>query len=234
MDFYMCNLSHPRTQPWADPSMLGINQGPPSFSFVNQRAERGLIYDEGDVNAVFGDYDNDGDLDLAVASLYTGHYARLYRNDGGGHFSDVTYESGTSVHDAVSVVWADVDEDGDLDLLLADRAGAPYVHLFTNRLAGGAGWVEVDLEGTTTNRDAVGARLTLTAGGVTHLRDVSAGWGHANTQKPRRLHVGLGTAAAIDSATVHWVGGATETITGLAPGGIYVVREGIGVATRRP
>ena len=60
------------------------------------------------------DFDNDMDLDIVIASLYGTHYSRLYRNDGAAGFVDVTYETGTAVEDAVSPVWSDIDEDGDL------------------------------------------------------------------------------------------------------------------------
>jgi hypothetical protein len=170
---------------------------------------------------------------LAIASLYTGHYSRLYRNDG-DHFTDITYETNTAVHDAVSVVWSDVDEDGDMDLFIADRAGAPYVHLFTNRVGNTKHWVELKLSGTTTNRSAVGARVTVKAGGKTMMREVSGGNGLQNTQKSRWLHFGLADATAIDEVTVRWIGGATETISGLGVDGRFTVAEGSGAAVPAP
>jgi hypothetical protein len=232
MDVYVCNLAHPRTQPWGDPSMLGVNQGPPGFAFLNQREALGFIYDEGDVNAAWGDFDNDGDLDLVIASLYTGHYSRLYRNDGPAGFVDVTYETGTAVHDSVSVAWVDVDEDGDLDLFIADRAGLPQVHLFTNRVGQDRGFVQLDLEGTTTNRGAVGARVWLRAGGVTQMRDVAGGGGQSNIQQTRIVHFGLGDGTEVEEVKVRWVGGATETISGVEARGRFKVVEGTGTATR--
>jgi hypothetical protein len=228
MDFYMCNLAHPRAQPWSDPSMFVINEGPPDYYFTNQTEEYGFIYDEGDVNASFADFDHDMDIDIAVASLYPGHYSRFYRNDGAAGFTDVTYETNTAVHDAVSVAWSDVDEDGDLDLVIADRNQLPMVHLFVNRVGQDSNWVELVLEGTTTNRSAIGARVTLEAGGVSQMRDVRGGGGHSNTQNSRVVHFGLGGESAIDSLSVRWVGGATETITGVAPNGRYLVVEGSG------
>ena len=233
MDMYMANLAHPRTQPWGDPSMFLVNDGPPSFTFQNRRAEVGFVYDEGDVNAAFADFDNDMDVDLAVASLYTTHYSRLYRNDG-GQFTDVTYETNTAVHDAVSVVWSDVDEDGDQDLLIADRDGAPNVVLFLNRVGQDNHWVELVLEGVSTNRGAVGARVSLRAGGVTQLREVKGGGGHSNTQSTSVIHFGLAKESVIDEVTVRWVGGATETISGLAPNGRYRVVEGSGKGVVSP
>ena len=227
-DFYMCNLAHPRVQPWSDPSMFLINEGAPDYLFSNLPADYGFIYDEGDVNAAFADYDHDMDVDLVVASLYTGHYSRMYRNDGDAGFVDVSWETGTAIHDSVSAVWSDVDEDGDLDLVIADRSTAPNVHLFINRVGQDRGWIQLVLEGTTSNRDAIGAKVTLTAGGVTQMREIRGGTGHSNTQSTRVVHFGLADLETIDEVTVRWVGGGTETITGLAPNGRYRVVEGSG------
>jgi hypothetical protein len=228
LDLYAANIAHPRYQPWSDISMLLVNQGPPDFKFTEERAARGLSYDEGDVNAAFADFDNDMHLDLAVASLYGGHYSRLYRNDGTGRFTNVTYEANVAVEDAVTVAWADVDKDGDLDLLVVDRSGANRAHLFINRVGQDRAWVQLDLRGTTTNRGGVGARVTLKAGGVTQIREVRAGGGH-NVQSDRIVHFGLGDNTAIDEVTVRWVGGVTETITGLEPRRRYRVEQGSGV-----
>lgn len=231
MDLFVANLSHPRTQPWADPSMLAVNQGAPDHAFVNEREERGLLYDEGDVNAQFADFDNDMDLDLAIASLYSQHYARVYRNDG-GVFTDVTYEVGVDVEDAGSVIWADVDEDGDEDLLVADRFGAPYVHLFDNRVGQDRHWVDLVPQGTTSNRDGAGARITVVAGGLTQVRDVQLGNGSFNTQRPRLAHFGLGEHLTVDEVRVRWIGGAEESFAGVGADGRWVLVEGSGVASR--
>ena len=231
LDAFFCNLAHPRVQPWSDPSMFVVSQGPPDYGFDNLLYDYGFIYDEGDVNAQFADIDNDMDLDLAIASLYTGHYSRLYRNDGADGFTDVTYETGTAVHNAVSVTWSDVDRDGDLDLLQADREGGPWVHLFVNRVGQDRHWIELDLVGSGSNRDAVGAKVTVSAGGVTQQRHVKGGEGHSNTQSSHWLHFGLGEHETIDEVTVRWVGGATEGIDGIAVDGRYRVEEGSGAAT---
>jgi len=228
MDMFVCNLAHPRTMPWSDPSMFLVNSGEPDYQFDNLLVEYGFIYDEGDVNAEFADFDNDMDVDIAIATLYGGHYSKLYRNDGEAGFTDVTYETGTAVHDAVSVVWSDVDSDGDMDLVVADRSGVPYVQLFVNRVGQDNHWLELDLVGSATNRDAAGARATVTAGGVTQMRDVQMGGGHSNTQHSHVLHFGLGDNTTIDEVTVHWVGGDTEVITGLEPDHRYAVTEGAG------
>lgn len=235
VDTFITNLAHPRVQPWSDPSMYAVNSGPPDFTFSNQTSEAGFIYDEGDVNVTFGDFDNDGDLDVVIATLYQGHYSKLYRNDGPAGFVDVTYETGTAVHDAVGVIWADVDNDGDLDLLVAGRGvGSREVQLFLNRVGSQRKWVKLLLEGKTANRQALGARVMLTAGGVTQLRDVrGGGGGHNNTQHPRTVHFGLGDSAAIDKIEVRWPGSAkTEVISGVAPGSTWRIVQGSGKAIK--
>ena len=233
MDLFQSNLSHPRTQPWADTSTFNVNQGGPDFTFVDLRDELGFVYDEGDVNAQFADYDNDMDLDIVVSSLYPTHYARLYRNEGGVSFTDVTYEAGVHIENTFAVIWADVDEDGDEDLYVGDGAGAPYQNLFENRVGQDNHWTDIVLEGVTTNRDGAGARVTLDAGGVTQLRDIQDGNGSFNTQRPRVAHFGLAANTAVDSVTVRWIGGATETFTGVGVDGTFLLVEGTGVAGSR-
>lgn len=230
MDAFQANLCHPRTYPWSDQSTLNINDGAPNFSFTNEAALRGLEYDEGDVHGQFGDYDNDGDLDLLVSSLYPNHYPRVYQNQGDGTFVDVTYEVGLNVETSWGILWADVDEDGDLDFLVAGSYGDTRVHLFENRIGTQNHWVELKLEGTSTNRNAAGARVTLTSAGVTRIRDVQVGGGSFNQQRPFTVHFGLGEVDAVDSVAVRWVGGATETFTGVGADGRWRLVEGAGVA----
>src|SRR3970282_795068 len=143
--------------------------GEPGYVFENRRRALGIVYDEGDINGEFADFDNDMDLDLVVGSIYPNHYSKLYRNDG-DVFTDVTYESGTAFRVAGVVGWSDVDEDGDLDLAIAGVYPRRQVRLFLNRAGQDNHWIELGLQGTTSNRGAVGARVTLTAGGVTQMR----------------------------------------------------------------
>jgi len=234
LDLFEPNLAHPRTMPFSDPSRFMVNQGPPDYKFVDRRELLGFIYDEGDVNSAFADYDNDMDLDIVIATLYTGHYSKLYRNDGEAGFVDVTYETGTAVHDAVAAMWSDVDEDGDLDLFIADRHGEVRLQLFLNRVGQDNQWVELLLRGTTTNRDGVGARVTLAAGGITQMREVKGGGRHSNAQGTRVVHFGLGQESSIDSVTVRWAGGEEEAFLGVTPGMRFRLEEGSGVASPLP
>jgi len=216
-----------------------MNQGPPDYSFVDEREPSGIIYDEGDHNASFADFDNDGDLDVVVGSTYPEHYSKLYRNDGVGpdgvvQFFDVTYEAGAAIHNGINLVWSDVDEDGDLDLLIAGSGSTERVHVLINRVGQERNWVQFDLQGTGSNRNALGARIRLSAEGLAQMRDVSGPGGHRNNQNSRIVHFGLGDATTIDTLEVRWIGGATETITGAAPGGRYHIVEGSGTAVLVP
>jgi|GEM_PF-604650 len=232
MDYYVSNLAHPRAQPWSDVSMLLINQGAPDYSFENRFEESGFLYDEGDLNVAFGDFDNDMDLDIVVVSTYTHHYSRFYRNDGEASFIDVTYETNTAVHDSVGVIWADVDRDGDLDLFIVGKEGKRRcVHLFVNRIGQRNNWIEFVLQGTSSNRDGIGARVAVTAGGITQMRDArGGGGGHSNTQHPRTVHFGLAKNDRIEKITVRWVGGKIESISCAKPNGLYKIVEGTGRA----
>jgi len=237
IDFWVSNLAHPRFQPWSDTSMLYVNSGP-SITLTDKRHAYGIVYDEGDINGYFGDFDNDMDLDLVVGSLYQGHFDKLYRNDG-TTFTDVTYEANVAVHQGQNVAWADVNEDGALDLIV-HGSDAPQVHVFINRNVTHNNWVEMRLQGTTSNRDAIGARVTLTAGGVTQIRDVkgTCGGGIAAGLCSRVVHFGLAQNQTIDSVKVRWVQGTVangapeETIGGVQPNGIYSIVQGSGSATR--
>ncbi len=229
IDVFVPNISHPRTQPWADPSMLLVNQGAPKFDFKNERRERGIVYDEGDVNATFADFDNDMDLDLVVTPTYPGHYSRLYLNDGAGRFVDATYEARVARHQSQGAVWSDVDEDGDLDLILVATPPDRHITVFENRVGNRNHWVYFRLVGTRANKDAIGARVTIKAGGVTQVREVKA---EARHQSTRWVHFGLGPNTAIESLTVRWGSGAPESIVGAGADGRFTVVEGSGKATR--
>jgi len=231
MDAFVCNLAHPRDYPWADPSMMLVSNGAPDYTFDNQFAELGFVYDEGDENAAFADFDHDMDLDIYVASLYQTHFGRFHRNDGEDGFTDITYQTGVHVHRSITPVWSDIDSDGDLDLVVAAAAGSPYVHLFVNEVGQDHNWLQLRLEGTSGNSEALGARVTLTAGGVTQIREVQGHYGSSYSHKSNVVHFGLADVPTIDELTIRWPGGSTETITGLEINHRYDVVEGAGTGT---
>jgi hypothetical protein len=142
----------------------------------------------------------------------------------GGVFEDVAARHGVdSLEDGRGVAVADFDRDGRLDLFVTNSGKPPF--LWRNVQTTGNHWLQLALEGRQSNRDAVGARLWLTAGGVTQTSFVNGGNGFAS-QSSRRVHFGLGDSSAIDKLEVAWPSGRRQTFTGLAPDRIYRLVEG--------
>jgi len=152
-----------------------------------------------------------------------------FLNLGQGEFAEVAAISGLDfLDDARGVVSVDWDADGDLDLWLANRTG-PQLRLMLNRLESDARWVAFRLEASAGNRDAIGARVELRVGERTLVRTLRAGEGFLS-QSSKQLHFGLGAADTIDELVVHWLGGAAEKFSGVAPGQLYRLRQGSGKA----
>jgi hypothetical protein len=158
----------------------------------------------------------------------------LLRNDG-GRFRDVTAAAGAAF--AVERVGralaaADIDNDGDLDLLAVNNNGP--ADLLRNTGSPGTNAVLVRLVGTTSNRSAIGARLRAVAGTTTQLREVKAGSSYL-AQNDLRVHFGLAAARQIDRLEIRWPNGRMpEVLTGIAAGQIVTVIEGKGITARTP
>ena len=159
-----------------------------------------------------------------------------YLNLGGDRpFADVSYASGFDFpDDARAIASVDWDHDGDLDLWITNRT-APRLRFLRNNGSKGQRGVLIRLQGTSGNRDAIGARLELRLAegaegeGKPLVRFVTAGSGYLS-QSSKWVHFGVGAAAGPFRLKVAWPGGSNETIEGLAAGGRYRVVEGSGKA----
>ncbi len=187
----------------------------------------------------FFDYDNDGWLDLFIANGHVYpeveqvtpevHYKQintLFHNDGHGKFMDVTKTSGDGFetpHAARGVAFADFDNDGFVDLVVVNNGDPPL--LLHNSGGNGNHFVSFKLIGTKSNRDAMGARLKLTAGGITQIREI-AGGGSYLSQSDLRAHFGLGSAAKIEKLEISWPSGAKQTFADFASDQFYSIQEG--------
>jgi hypothetical protein len=162
------------------------------------------------------------DVDLADArnwpamgnkSLSGYQKKRLFHNEGGHGFVDRAAIYGVdSTRDGRGVAVADFDNDGRLDMFVANANSAPL--LYRNVMRSSPHWLTLVLEGTRSNRAAVGAQVRVTAGGHTSLRFVDGGNGFA-AQNSARVHFGLGATARIDAVEVRWPSGARQTFAGL-------------------
>jgi enediyne biosynthesis protein E4 len=164
--------------------------------------------------AVLLDYDNDGHTDVFIANGDSHHeYAEdavLARNDGKGVFLDVARESGEFFQKKWSsrgATWADFDDDGNLDLVVVDTSGPP--HLLRNGGGTGNHWLTLDARTQGGTRTALGARVTVVAGGLTQFKDVIGVSGYLS-QGDTRAHFGLGAAEKADLVQVRWPDGTTS------------------------
>jgi len=149
---------------------------------------------------------------------------RLYHNEHGQVFTEQAARHGLdSIRDGRGVAVADFDNDGRLDVFVANANSEPI--LYRNTLPTGAHWVSFLLEGRRSNRAAVGAQVRLTAAGQTWLRYVSGGNSFAG-QSSNRVHFGLGQAASIDRVEVRWPSGEKEVFTGIAADRLHKIVEG--------
>ena len=151
----------------------------------------------------------------------------LFLNLGGEGFAEIAELLGVDYDDdARAVATMDWDRDGDLDLWVTNRT-APQVRLLRNNQPSKDAFIAVRLigNGTTTNRDAIGARLTLSHGGVRQIRTVRAGDGFL-AQSSAWTHFGLGSSREGLQLSVRWPGGETENFSALQAGARYTIRQG--------
>src|SRR5574341_770 len=209
-------------------STLYKNNGDGTFIDVTDSA--GVGSQANNRAAVWGDYDNDGDLDLYVVnsgSFEANGPNALYRNNGDGTFTDVAGQAGVRANvrgRGDGAAWADFNNDGFLDLNLTNGWGRPIFpvknagdclsfgpHLLYRNNGNGNHWLKVNLVGTASNRDAVGAKMMISAGGRTQWREANgAGGGQLYSHGKGPLHFGLGPSNVVDSLTVRWPSGSTS------------------------
>jgi hypothetical protein len=186
----------------------------------------------------FFDFDNDGWKDLLLANGHVFpeveqlkidiHYkdrAILYRNNGNGTFTDISDRGGPGIaerHAARGVAFGDYDNDGSVEVLINNQNESPSLLKSARKPAGN--WVILKLEGTMSNRSAIGARVRLTADARTQADEVRSG-GSYLSQSDLRLHFGLGTAAKIDLVEVDWPDGSRQVERNLEANRVVTLRE---------
>ncbi len=197
---------------------------------------------------VAGDFNNDRNLDVyAACQNGTSNTPNvMYEGNGNGTFTKIFNHGGEGVvggavaqnaGTAESAVMSDYDVDGRLDVAVVNGMnvwpkfpGGPKV-LVRNTTTNNNNWMQFDLVGTTSNRDAVGAWMTVTTpDNFEQYREQGSGY-HRWSQNSKRVHVGLGNQTQA-TATVHWPSGAVNTYTGLNANTVYILEEN-GAATPR-
>ena len=148
---------------------------------------------------------------------------RVWLNDGLGRFTDVAQVVGvTDTSDGRAVALVDLFNRGVLDVIVANQRGPLLI--YKNSVQTGRHWIELALEGTASNRSAIGAHVDVTWDGKTQAQEIHGGNGFSS-QNDRRLHYGLGGATKIDRIVIRWPSGRQQTIENPAIDRLLSVKE---------
>jgi hypothetical protein len=219
------------------PSIVGTlyrNNGNGTFTDVTQAS--GVGSTKNNRGVIWGDYDNDGYLDLYVVnsgSFKNNEANMLYRNRGDGTFENVTAKAGVWANvngRGDGAAWGDFNNDGFLDLYLTNGWGQPIPmrqedqdclvsgpHVLYKNNGNGNQWLNVTLIGTVSNRDGIGARLTLRSGSLMQYREMrGGGGGEFYSQGIGPVHFGLGLSDIIDSLTIQWPSGNVQILENIS------------------
>ncbi|MEC7922702.1 MAG: CRTAC1 family protein, partial [Planctomycetota bacterium] len=223
LDIHVTNFS-------SETNNLFMSDGPGSYQEGIQGARLGGSYERLGFGTLFGDFDLDGDSDLAIVNGHVDDLVEVssresgirYRqppelllNRGDGSFLPAPAPGPVFSREYVGrgLASADYDNDGDLDLLICTiDQGA--VLLRNNRIeqkAPGSNFLSIRLIGRTGPRDAYGSRVLVEAGGKSRLFSCQAGRSYLSSVDPR-IHVGLGESAAAEKISITWVGGQTQVL----------------------
>ena len=164
----------------------------------------------------FIDFDNDGNLDIYHTNGWPFHAqrggfptdeSRAFISNGDGTFTENAAGLGIDdMEQGRGIVCADFDGDGDVDIVQLTANTGRTANVWENETNGAANYLTVKLQGLAPNTDAVGARVSITAGGASQTRDVILG-SNFSSHNPTELYYGLGNAARVDSLSVRWPDG---------------------------
>jgi len=206
------------------PNKLYTNNGDGTFTSVsNGQVVTDYHYTHG---SNWGDIDNDGDLDILVLSKYQDETAinLIYSNNGDGTFTR-EFATGAERSGGTSGSFCDYDQDGDLDLMLAQESKS---HFLKNNYAGSNNWLVIRLNGSTSNTTGIGARVkvkaTINGQEVWQMREINGNSG-LNAMNSQEAHFGLGNATDAEMILVEWPSGANSVVLNENPNQYITINE---------
>ena len=249
LDVVAVELRHGWAGSSSDRTELLRNDGFPATPFVRPGNDEtglarsfGINSNEGDLGGALGDLDNDGKLDVLIASSdYPLTYSHIFQQQADGTFLNVSEEAGSRLPRAHGLALVDFDRDGDYDLVwgtsLARWAAtdypkppdAAYVHVLRNDTGQSANRLMIHLVGGEgTNLGAVGARVSVHAGGGTFVREQQSGYGLTGFQHDALMIIGLGDTCVADDLEVRWpnAAGDVDTFHDVPANYVLVIEQG--------
>jgi len=240
LDIFRTNFSD-------DTSTLYRNNGNGTFDDVTFTAGLGLHTQYLGWGTMFFDFDNDGWPDLLVVNGHVypevdkqhlgSNYQEpkiLYHNNGKGTFADISDSAGAAITSATSargLAVGDLWNDGRISAVISNMNAHPS--LLVNQVKSGNHWIGLRTIGTKSNRDGIGARVSVSAGGRMRVDEVRSGSSYSSSSD-MRLHVGLGQTNQIDFAQVRWPSGLVERFESLRVDSIHDLKEGTGAPVAAP
>jgi hypothetical protein len=211
------------------------NNGDGTFREVTDQAGLGSI--SNNRAAAWGDFDNDGYLDLYVVDSGSDPEGKgpnyLYRNNQDGTFTDVASSAGVEAlvtSRGRGAAWGDYDNDGFLDLFVTNgEDNTQFVEgpqILYHNGGNGNNWLKIKLMGTASNRQGLGANITIQIGQTIQYREANGAEGHFLSQGAGPLHFGLGQATVVDQITVKWPSGSNQILSNISASQEVTVIEG--------
>jgi len=206
------------------------NNGNGNFTKVT---DQDIVTDGGEcAGSAWGDYDNDGDLDIFLTrgGYFTPEANLLYENDGFGNFIRVTEGAiATDLNSSLGAAWGDYDCDGDLDLFVTNVLNLNENNALYRNNGNSNSWINIKCIGTISNYSAIGTKVRLKATNEDdskwQLRHISGQTGKC-AQNSMNVHFGLGEATIIDSIKIEWPSGLVEVLTDIEINRFITITEG--------
>ena len=225
-DLFQIELAHWHIGQASDKSQLIMNDGFPEKPLRRTSEEESGItrkrtgsWNDGDLGGFAADFDNDGRLDIFILSSdYPGTKSMLFQQQADGRFSDTAKEAGVQVARAHGGAFVDIDRDGDYDLIIgtsfmrwsatdSDGLKKPekqWIKVLRNDTGQDANKVIIDISGSTANRDAIGAKIIVRAGGKQFVREVQGAYGLNGFQNDHLQIIGLGDICEVEEIEIRW------------------------------